>query len=129
VTGELFKTLGDFEGWVRVTAFSPNGSYFAAVDSSNHLRLWETENWELAYDIPLDGFDSINALDFSPNGLMVALAGKNGRVVLWNLANNTLHDPETPYRHPVLDIAFHPRDRKLISIYSDGLLRLWSYQP
>jgi len=128
-TGELLQTLGDFKGWVGDIAISPSGGYLAVADSSNHLRLLETGNWELAYDIPLEGFDSITALDFSPNGLMVALGGKNGKVVLWNLASNTLQDPETRYDHPVTDIAFHPRERNLISSYRDGLLRLWSYQP
>jgi WD40 repeat protein len=102
---------------------------FAVADSSNHLRLWNTGSWELTHDIPLDGFESISALDFSPNGMMIALGSKTGKVMLWNLENNTLSDPETQYPFPVTDVAFHPREPILISSYRDGLVRLWSYQP
>jgi WD40 repeat protein len=128
-TGEPIQTLGELSGWVREIAISPNGGYLAVADSSNHLRLWSTGNWALTHDIPLDGFESITALDFSPNSLMIALGGKNGKVVVWNLANNTLHDPQTRYPYPVTDVAFHPQENILISSYRDGLVRLWSYQP
>ena len=128
-TGELLQTLSALKGWIGDIAISPNGGVLAAADSSNHLRLWNTTSFSLTHDIPLAGFEAITALDFSPNGLMIALGGNNGKVVLWNLANNTLHDPEIQYPAPVTDIAFHPREHDLISSYNDGLIRLWSYQP
>jgi WD40 repeat protein len=128
-TGEPVQTLSEFEGWVREVAIRPNGGYFAVADSSDHLRLWNTGNWELTHDIPLEGFESISALEFSSNGMMIALGGKTGKVMLWNLENNTLSDPETQYPYPVTDVAFHPREPILISSYRDGLVRLWFYQP
>jgi WD40 repeat protein len=128
-TGELLQTLSDFNGWIRDIAISPNGATLAVADSSNHLRLWDTTTWVLTHDIPLDLFDSITVLDYDPNGRMLALGGKNGRVVIWNVSNNTLSDPETLYPNAVTDIIFHPHGNRLISSHRDGILRIWTYQP
>ncbi len=128
-TGELLQALSDFKGWIRDIAFSPDGRILAVVDSSNRLRLWNTVNWILTHDVPLSVFDSITALDYNPNGTMLALGGKNGRIVLWNVSSNTLSDPVTTYAYSVTDVIFHPVKNHLISSYSDGTMRLWSYQP
>jgi WD40 repeat protein len=127
-TGELLQTLDDFKGWVRDIAFSPDGGALAVADSSNRLRLWETASWKLTHDIPLEVFDSITGIDFNRDGMRLALGGKNGRVLLWNVPSNALFDPVTTYSYPVTDIRFHPYENSLISSHSDGTLRLWSFQ-
>lgn len=127
-TGELLQTLADFKGWVSDIALSPDGGTLAVADSSNRLRLWETASWKLTHDIPLEVFDSITGIDFNRNGMRLALGGKNGRVVIWNVPSNALFDPVTTYVYPVTDIRFHPHENSLISSHNDGTLRLWSFQ-
>jgi WD40 repeat protein len=127
-TGELIQTLDDLKGWVSDIALSPDGGVLAVADSSNRLRLWETASWKLTHDIPLEVFDSITGIDFNRNGMRLALGGKNGRVVIWNVPSNALFDPVTIYAFPVTGISFHPRENILLSSHNDGTLRLWSFQ-
>ena len=76
---------------------------------------------------PLTGHDGpVNAIAFHPEGDLLASAGADGRVQLWNSATGELFgDPLTGHDGPVNAIAFHPEGEPLVSCGEDATVRLW----
>jgi len=126
---EPVKILSDLSGWVNGLAFHPNGDTLAVIDSSDTIRLWETRNWYLTHQVQMGEMDQLLSLDFSPDGKFLALGGKNGRVVLWNLDSNTVSNLGDDLPHSVMDLRFKPSSDTLIACYLDGTIRLWLIQP
>jgi len=127
--GDLLQTLDGLIGWGNDLEFSPDGSQLAVADDSNHLMVWNTDDWAMTYDIPIEPCSQVTALDFNPDGSQLALGCKRGAVLIWDLSENTVYNPLVDYPVAVTDIAFHPFERTIISTYGDGVLRVWSLQP
>jgi len=125
ITGESIFELGGFMGWISDLSINPGGEILAMADGSNHIRVWETSNWELTHDVQLIQVDQITALDFSPDGWTLGIGGNDGTVLMWDVRTNTLYETVEPYPYTVTDIKFHPNDDSLIISYDNGLLRLW----
>ncbi|MER5372816.1 helix-turn-helix domain-containing protein [Streptomyces sp. NPDC002553] len=68
----------------------------------------------------------VNALAFSPAGGLLATAGVDGTIKLWDLAVGTpAAGPLSGHEGPVRAIAFSPDGRRLASGGADGTVRLW----
>jgi serine/threonine protein kinase/WD40 repeat protein len=64
--------------------FSADGRWLATVGGEPSVRLWETSSWQKTRT--LHGHtDPITAVDFSPNGKLLATGARNGEVKLWPL--------------------------------------------
>jgi WD40 repeat protein len=66
--------------------FTPDSSRLAAAPfvGTPRVEYWQTGNWKLlpAFD---PGTGPIQALGFSPNGMLAAAGGFNGKVALWDV--------------------------------------------
>jgi WD40 repeat protein len=76
---------------------------------------------------PLTGHQGdVRAVAFAPGGRLLASAGMEGTVQLWDLASRKpAGDPLTGHQGPVLDVAFARSGRLLASAGADGTVRLW----
>ena len=76
--------------------------------------------------LPADS-SNVFAVAFSPRSGLLASAGADGTVRLWNLATRravkTLH---ASARHGVYGVAFSPTSNLLASADGDGTVRLWN---
>ncbi|MFL2962299.1 MAG: hypothetical protein ACJZ2K_04895 [Candidatus Poseidoniaceae archaeon] len=77
-------------------AWSPDGNYVAAVDSSDQLHVYYSSNISNAYTRSVDvgGGDQALEVDFSPDGTMIAVVigrsgngGTDGEVQIYNSSN------------------------------------------
>jgi WD40 repeat protein len=124
-------------------AISPDGGLLAAGGSDNQVRLWRPEQafrtGQLEYIEPMRLVGHQGRLGtyrsliwqvvFNPSGELLASAGGDGTVRLWDIHSSELL--QTLQAHPggATSIAFHPNGRALVSGGLDGVVCIWGTSP
>lgn len=135
-TGRCLRTLSGHSGWVWSVAWSPveiklptgTGQLLATAGSLNDMtvRLWSLEGKCLNV---LSGHQSwIWWVIWSPDGKMLASAGNDQSIKLWDVQTGeclqTLHDD----RLVGVAIAWSPDGNWLATSSTDRAVRLWNFQ-
>ncbi|HFQ93446.1 MAG TPA: hypothetical protein ENK32_05520, partial [Anaerolineae bacterium] len=77
-------------------------------------------------DVTLAGHtDWVTAVAFSPDGQLVATAGLDNSIKIWDAATGQLRHDLTEHTATVNDLAFSPDGRHLASASDDGLILVW----
>jgi WD40 repeat protein/DNA-binding SARP family transcriptional activator len=125
-------------GSANVVAFSPDGSIVAAADADGTVALFDAATGARVGrplhppygPIPApDQSRDINGIAFSPDGRLLATAGNDGSMVLWDLARRApIGRPLRPGRRgfsvTVTAVAFSPDGRTLASGVDDSRVLL-----
>jgi len=83
-TGRLIVRLGDFPDVVEGVAFSVDGSSLIAASRGGVLRVYATSDYQPVFKATPPGGNGMMVL--SPDGVLLATGGANGRVYLWKVA-------------------------------------------
>ncbi|MEU6228541.1 hypothetical protein [Streptomyces sp. NPDC047042] len=77
-------------GMTSAAAFSPDGRYLAAGDTSGRVVLWEGHLTQRLGVLASDTTHSqyVSALAYSPDGRILAVAGDEGTLQLWDTASH-----------------------------------------
>ena len=105
--------------------FSHDGKVIAAA--SNSLWLWDFETTKLLLTIDADQ-RHIFGIAFSPDDSLVATAGGDGTIKLWNVSSGQLFarlEATAKTANRVLDVTFMAANGILLSGDSDGRVKLW----
>jgi WD40 repeat protein len=125
---------------VTSIAFSPDGTLLASAGADLSILLWDTTTWEQVGD-PILGHQpgtdceisfewhcpgEISSLAFSPDGSILASAGRDMTVRLWDPSTGeSINEPLMGHEDGISDIAFSPDGTLLASASEDQTVRLW----
>jgi WD40 repeat protein/DNA-binding SARP family transcriptional activator len=134
--GKPLAVTGGAENAVPVSpvAFSPDGRTLAAADADGAVVLFDVATHARVgrplhppYGPILVPYQSrdINGIAFSPDGKLLATAGNEGSIVLWDLAGRaSIGRPLRPGGSLVTAVAFSPDGRTLASGVDNGTVVL-----
>ena len=92
--------------WIWTTVFSSDNKLIATGDASGHVHVWNVETQQAIVQLQADS-NSVYAVQFSPNGRLLAGAGYEGKVRLWKVPNWESHGTLTS-NGTVSEISFSP---------------------
>jgi len=122
-TGRVTRDLRRHRQTVNGVAFDHTGRFLATVSKDDTLILWDlparsAHSWK-AHE------GEARAVDFSPDGKLLASGGDDGAVRIWDAADGALVRELTGHRGVVTGVAFSPDGERLASSSRDDQTRVW----
>ena len=104
------------QGHVDCITVSLDGKLLAGATAQGDVQVWSREDGSLRKHFPV-GF-GVSTMRFAPQGDVLAIGGKDGRVSFWNLQSGAMVFESKKHSAMVEAIAFSP-DGKLMATGSD----------
>jgi eukaryotic-like serine/threonine-protein kinase len=117
----------EFEEGMPALAFSSDGKVLVTAQSlipEVVLDTWEVTTGRKLNRISNASAGNINAIAFSPDGMLLAASGVEGRINVWDSANRTLKFHFDGHS-AVTSLAFSADGAQLISGGGEGTIRRW----
>lgn len=125
-TGRGSRNLGRFHA-VSALAFGPTLDELLVTSRDGQADIWNvftvTRKFELRADTEL------TAAAWARDRELVATAGRDGRVRVWDPLTRLDRTPVLSHGTNVLRLAFSPDSRRLATVSAAGLLRVWQLEP
>ncbi len=111
-------------GRVSAAAFSHDDQRVAIGGASRTLRIWNVSSGRLEHAISHSAW--IRAISFHPDGNMLAVAGDDGAIQLWDPLSAIPMGTALPHAGVVTSLEFSADGKLLLSAGADGVAKLWS---
>ncbi len=130
---QLRAQFGDHSATVRAVQFAPHAQppLLASAGEDGRVLLWEVDeaHGQAKLRHALQGHSKgINAIAFSPDGTLVASAGADDLVCVWQVTSGELRHCLRGHSDWVRSVAFSPDGHLLASCGVDRTIRLWDVQ-
>lgn len=96
----------------------PDGRAFAAPTATRDIQVMSRNDWEQQRIFENGHLGDITALAWSPNGALLATAGKDSKIMLWETKTRNIIS-RYDYAN-VMDLAWHPTNNLLSFTNTDG---------
>lgn len=129
-TDEPAKHFALEGGKINAVHFSPDGSTLVAASGITGLKgeatIWDLKSGEVSQRIGRDKHrDILFDAEFSPDGTLLATAGYDQVIHLWELASGKLLRSFPSHNGAIYDLAFSPDGTVLASASGDSTCKLW----
>lgn len=105
-------------------AWHPDGRAFAAPTATRDIQVMSRGDWENQRVFANGHMGDVTALAWSPNGAMLASAGKDRKILLWETKTQAVI---ATYDYAnVVDLAWHPTKNLLSFTNSDGEVYIYN---
>ncbi|ODH52892.1 hypothetical protein GX48_00759 [Paracoccidioides brasiliensis] len=122
IDGIIGRLETDNEATSRAV-WHPEGRAFVAVEPTRDIAIVAVSDWTKQNVFPAGHNADITALAWSPNGALLASAGADRQIVLWETkTQKILRRYDIPN---VINLAWHPVDNTLSFTTSDGELFIY----
>lgn len=106
---------------------SSNGKYLAAVEEFGNLIIFD-------YSVsPPDSINTIStgsryafSMDFSPDSKKIAIGGADGKLIVYDLINDSIINTINAHSHWVTTVQFDHTGKYIISGGNDGKVKVWN---
>ncbi len=116
-------------GKVTSLEFSRDGKRLAAASGiagiSGSAHVWRLETPEAAVTLGGEHRDLVYAVRWSPDGRLLATAGYDAKIVLWDMETHKPVRTLAGHNGAVFDIAFSPDGTLLASASGDQTVKVW----
>ena len=119
------QTFKGHSGVIRSVTFSPDGKKLFSVGDRT-LRIWSLEDIEPRTLVANDG--EVSAVSFSPDGNIIASAGTDKNIKLWNVQNRELQTTLKGHTKDIRDVDFSPDNKLVASASFDKTVKLWNLE-
>ena len=137
-TGAAIDTFTGHAGVVRGLVFTPSLDVLSIADNKS-AYLWDTNpEWTLARTIgTVDSTeqlaDRVTALDFSPDGQLLATGSgepsRNGEMKIWNVADGKLvREIKEPHSDTIFGLEFSPDGKQIASCGADRFAKIFDLE-
>lgn len=127
----LLARIGGFADKVTAIAWAPKGDIFAtaggAPTEDGEVKFFEASGKPLA-EIKSPHSDTVFGLAFSPDGTMLATAGADKFVRVFDPATGKLLKSFEGHTQHVLDVAWGPDGKRFVSVGADDLIKIWDFE-
>ncbi|MBI4601270.1 MAG: hypothetical protein HY721_04835 [Planctomycetes bacterium] len=134
----LERTIGSPDGIEafadRVTAldFSPAAELLATGSGepsrSGQLKLWKVEDGSLVREVPNAHSDVVFSVEISPDGKLLASAGADKFVRVFEVATGKLVHSFEGHTHHVLGVSWRSDGKVVASAGADSVVKVWSLE-
>ena len=123
-TGAIKRTLRGHGSYCWTSAFSKDDALLVTGDHDGEVRIWDLATGKSLQT--LSHGTIVRWVAFHPSGKTVATAARDGVLRLWNVADGILLAEQQTGASIVHACEFSPDGELLVSIQSDGSVRLYS---
>ena len=120
----VLYTFPKSNGVVWSVAYDPNGIYVATGDETGQVLIWKVQDRELARE-PIEFGESINGMDFSPDGKRLAIAVGDGKARVLDVESGETVFTLEGHEGAVNDIDFSADGKLIATAGADLTVKLW----
>jgi WD40 repeat protein len=119
--GRMIRRLEGSQGFVVLSAFTPDGRQVLTVTSEGHLRLWNAKDGSLRTEgkLPPDSH-FVRAISLAEDGEFAAIGSEDGRLYIVAVGSLEVLLEVTLGTQGVRDLLFAPRSQYLVALLGDG---------
>jgi chromosome transmission fidelity protein 4 len=120
----LIRTVETDDVASTQVAWHPDGRTFAAPTATRDIQVVSRGDWENQRTFTNGHMGDVTAVAWSPNGAMLATAGKDRKILLWETRTQSVI---ATYDYAnVIDLAWHPTRNLLSFTNSDGEVYIYN---
>jgi WD40 repeat protein/serine/threonine protein kinase len=134
-TRKTLRSVVEPKSTILCAAFAPSTSILVLGHADGTIRIWEVNGGPKLARLGETGKSKkmphpphrgpVHSLAFSPDGKLLASAGEDRTIKLWESANGQARGTLQGHTRPVRVVAFSPDGQTLASGSGDGTVRLW----